>query len=89
MPASKDISMRAALLAAGLIAATLCAPALAQNRQPGEPAFRALFKEMVETDTSVTTGSCTALAEKLAVRFKAAGYGDADISLFSVPEFPK
>jgi acetylornithine deacetylase/succinyl-diaminopimelate desuccinylase-like protein len=89
MPASKDILMRAALLAAGLIAATLCAPALAQNKQPGEPAFRALFKEMVETDTSVTTGSCTALAEKLAVRFKAAGYDDADVTLFSVPEFPR
>ena len=80
--------MRAALLLSA-IAALSAAPALAQSRQPGEPAFRALFKEMVETDTSVTTGSCTALAEKLAVRFKAAGYADSDITLFSVPEFPK
>jgi acetylornithine deacetylase/succinyl-diaminopimelate desuccinylase-like protein len=80
--------MRAALLTSALFLAT-AAPALAQSKQPGEPAFRALFKEMVETDTSLTTGSCTVLAEKLAVRFKAAGYADADITLFSVPEFPK
>ncbi|MCU0891031.1 MAG: M20/M25/M40 family metallo-hydrolase, partial [Sandarakinorhabdus sp.] len=76
------------LLASALMALS-AAPALAQMKQPGEPAFRALFKEMVETDTSVTTGSCTALAEKLAVRFKAAGYADADITLFSDPAFPK
>jgi acetylornithine deacetylase/succinyl-diaminopimelate desuccinylase-like protein len=87
MWANKVEAMRALIL--GLIAATLAAPALAQTRQPGEPAFRALYKEMVETDTSLTTGSCTVLAEKLAVRFRAAGFGDADITLFSVPEFPK
>lgn len=84
--------MRAALaptLLASALMALSAAPALAQMKQPGEPAFRALFKEMVETDTSVTTGSCTALAEKLAVRFKAAGYADADITLFSEPTFPK
>jgi acetylornithine deacetylase/succinyl-diaminopimelate desuccinylase-like protein len=78
-------------LFAGLLAATLLPvmPALAQGKQSGEPAFRALFKEMVETDTSVTTGSCTTLAEKLAVRFRAAGYAEGDVTLFSVPEFPK
>ena len=59
------------------------------SKQPGEAEFRALYKEMVETDTSITTGSCTAAADKLAVRFKAAGFSDADITQFSVPEFPK
>jgi acetylornithine deacetylase/succinyl-diaminopimelate desuccinylase-like protein len=80
--------MRALVFAAALLAGT-AANAQYASQQPGEPAFRALFKELVETDTSVTTGSCTAAAEKLAVRFKAAGYSDADITLFSVPEFPK
>lgn len=79
--------MRAALLA--ILIALSAAQAQGQTRQPGEPAFRALYKEMVETDTSLATGSCTALAEKLAVRFKAAGYGDGDVTLFSTPEFPK
>ncbi|MFZ4381960.1 MAG: M20/M25/M40 family metallo-hydrolase [Sandarakinorhabdus sp.] len=76
--------MRKTLLAAALLAAI---PAAAQ--QPGEAGFRSLYKEMVETDTSLTTGSCTALADKLAVRFRAAGFTDADITQFSVPEFPK
>ena len=80
--------MRALFLTAALFAST-AAQAQYVSQQPGEAQFRALFKEMVETDTSVTTGSCTAAAEKLAVRFKAAGFGDADITQFSVPEFPK
>lgn len=76
--------MRSILFAAALAAAM---PATAQ--QPGEAQFRALYKEMVETDTSLTTGSCTALADKLAVRFKAAGFSAAEITQFAVPEFPK
>ncbi len=80
--------MRALLLAATLLSAT-AANAQYVSKQPGEAAFRDLYREMVETDTSVTTGSCTALAEKLAVRFKAAGFADSDVTLFSVPEFPR
>ena len=80
--------MRALFLAATLLTAT-AAQAQYASKQPGEPAFRALYKEMVETDTSVTTGSCTAAADKLAVRFKAAGFTDAEITQFSVPQFPK
>lgn len=80
--------MRALFFAAALMAGT-SASAQYVPKQPGEAQFRSLFKEMVETDTSLTTGSCTALADKLAVRFKAAGFSDADITQFSVPEFPK
>jgi acetylornithine deacetylase/succinyl-diaminopimelate desuccinylase-like protein len=77
-------------LAAALLAAALAGPAAAYDSiQPGEAQFRALFREMVETDTSVTTGSCTALAEKLETRFRAAGFSNADITRFAVPEFPK
>ena len=84
--------MRKTLFAAALLAAVPAAiPAAAQpvTPQPGEAAFRALYKEMVETDTSLTTGSCTAAADKLAVRFRAAGFTNAEITQFSVPEFPK
>ncbi|MEI6484744.1 MAG: M20/M25/M40 family metallo-hydrolase [Sphingomonadales bacterium] len=83
--------MRALLLASALLSAAAAAapPAATVSPQPGEAQFRALYKELVETDTSVTTGSCTDAAAKLAVRFKAAGFSDADITQFSVPEFPK
>lgn len=45
-------------------------------------AFRELYKELVETDTSVATGSCTALGEKIAGRFKQAGIADTQLTLF-------
>jgi len=51
-------------------------------------AFRDLYKELVETDTSVSTGSCTAAAEKMAARLKAAGYTDDQLTLFKVDGFP-
>lgn len=55
----------------------------------GEGAFRALYKEMVETDSSFDTGSCTAVTEKLAARMKAAGFPAENLHLFVPPEQPK
>ncbi|MBT2188888.1 M20/M25/M40 family metallo-hydrolase [Sphingobium nicotianae] len=57
--------------------------------RPDQTAFRALYKELVETDTSITTGSCTALADKIEAHLRAAGYDDAAITRFAVPEAPK
>jgi acetylornithine deacetylase/succinyl-diaminopimelate desuccinylase-like protein len=55
----------------------------------GEPAFRALYKELVETDTSLSAGDCTLAAERMAVHLRAAGYAGDDVRVFSVPEHPK
>jgi len=60
-----------------------------ESLRPDQIAFRGLYKELVETDTSITTGSCTLLADKVEARLRAAGYGDADITRFAVPEHPK
>jgi len=77
-------------LACSAIALTLCAAsAPAQELRPDQVTFRALYKELVETDTSITTGSCTALADKIEVHLRAAGFGDKDITRFAVPEYPK
>ena len=57
--------------------------------RPDQQAYRALYKEMVEADTSITTGSCTALADKVETHLRAAGFGDADITRFATPEHPK
>ena len=76
----------------GLAALAAASPALAQPPTPLRPdqqAFRALYQELVETDTSITTGSCTALAAKVAARFRAAGFADGQIYRFSVPDHPK
>jgi len=56
---------------------------------PTEPAFRALYKELVETNTTLSAGSCTLAAERMAARLTAAGYPAADIRLFSVPDHPR
>ena len=57
--------------------------------RPDQTAFRALYKELVETNTTLSSGSCTLAAEQIATRLKAAGFADSDITLFSVPEHPK
>ena len=60
-----------------------------QTLRPDQTAFRALYRELVETDTSITTGSCTALADTIGTRLKAAGYADSAITRFAVPDHPK
>ena len=56
---------------------------------PTEPAFRALYKELVETNTTLSAGSCTLAAERMAARLKAAGYPDHDLHVFTAPDHPR
>jgi acetylornithine deacetylase/succinyl-diaminopimelate desuccinylase-like protein len=55
----------------------------------GEAAFRSTYRELIETNTTLSSGSCTLAAQRMADRLRAAGYGDADLRVFSVPEHPK
>ena len=71
-----------------LAALALFAVGAAPDLRPDQIAFRELFRELVETDTSVATGSCTAAAAKLAARLRSAGYTDRELTPFAVPEFP-
>ncbi len=57
--------------------------------RPDQQQFFALYKELVETDTTVTNGSCTQAAAQVAARLQAAGFPDDQVTLFSVPEHPK
>lgn len=57
--------------------------------RPDQQRFFELYKELVETDTSPTSGNCTTAAAQVAARMKAAGFTDDQLTLFSVPEFPK
>lgn len=52
-------------------------------------AFRDLYRELIETNTTASQGSCTEAAQKMANRLKAAGYSDKDLVLFSPPDRPK
>jgi len=74
------------MIAAALVGAP--ASATAQTR-PDQQAFLGLYKELVETNTSLSVGSCTQAAGQIAARLKAAGYADSDLTPFAVPEHPK
>ena len=54
-----------------------------------QEAFRTLYKELVETNTTLSAGSCTLAAEHIAAHLKSAGFADQDLTLFSVPDHPK
>jgi acetylornithine deacetylase/succinyl-diaminopimelate desuccinylase-like protein len=80
--------IRAALAAAAVLTAT-AATAQTTPLRPDQSAFRALYEELVETNTTLSVGSCTLAAERMAARLKAAGYTDADLTSFAIPEKPK
>jgi acetylornithine deacetylase/succinyl-diaminopimelate desuccinylase-like protein len=55
---------------------------------PAEQRFRALYQELVETNTTQSSGSCTLAAERMAARLRAAGIPDGDLHPFAVAEYP-
>lgn len=73
---------------AAALGATLTLATAAHAQQPGEAAFRALYKEMVETNTTLSVGSCTLAAERTAARMKAAGFTDSELTIFTAPGLP-
>lgn len=79
------------LLTGTICTALLTTTALAAPADPygGEAAFRSTYKELVETNTTLSVGSCTLAAERMAARLKAAGFTDDQLTLFATPEKPK
>jgi acetylornithine deacetylase/succinyl-diaminopimelate desuccinylase-like protein len=72
--------------------AVLFASASAHAQAPattGDAAFRALFKELVETNTSLSAGDCTLAAQRMAAHLKAAGFADSDLTIVTAPGHPK
>jgi acetylornithine deacetylase/succinyl-diaminopimelate desuccinylase-like protein len=77
-------TFRKALIA---LVAAASAPAMAQTGlTPDQIEFRALYKELVETNTQWSNGNCTKASEQLAARMKAAGYRDDELKIFFLPE---
>jgi acetylornithine deacetylase/succinyl-diaminopimelate desuccinylase-like protein len=62
---------------------------VAAAERSGEAQFRSIYKELVETNTAHSMGSCTLAAERMAARLKQAGFPDADVQVLTVPEHPK
>ena len=81
-----------ALAAAALVACPLSAQVPTGKMgelRPDQKQFFELYKELVETDTTVSNGNCTQAAGQIAARLEAAGFPDDQVTLFSVPEHPK
>jgi acetylornithine deacetylase/succinyl-diaminopimelate desuccinylase-like protein len=81
-------------IALGSAVAMMQVTALAQEApmpplRPDQGTFLALYKELVETNTTLSAGSCTLAAERIAAHLKSAGFEDKDLTPFSVPDHPK
>ena len=61
----------------------------AQSGDQGLKRFRETYKELVETNTTLSTGNCTLAARRMADRLKAAGYPDQDLRVFVPDGHPK
>lgn len=52
-------------------------------------AFRGLYRELIETNTSHSAGNCTLAAERMAAHLRAAGFPEGDLHFFAEPSHPK
>ncbi len=72
--------------------ATMClSHGAAQAQAPpsaDEAAFRALYKELIEINTTRSVGNCTQAAEAMRKRLLAAGLPAADMQILAPPEAP-
>jgi len=57
--------------------------------RPDQAEFRALYEELVETNTTLSAGSCTEAAAKMGARLKAAGFADSDLTYFADAAHPR
>ena len=81
--------MKSVLTAAATAALmVLCLPLAAAPSQD-EAQFRGLYKELVETNTTLSAGNCTLAAERMAARLKAAGFADSELHIFTAADHPK
>ncbi len=80
-------TLRTSTALLGLAALSLATAALAQ--QPGEAAFRATYKELIETNTTLSAGSCTLATQRMAARLKAAGIAESDLHFVVPKDKPK
>jgi acetylornithine deacetylase/succinyl-diaminopimelate desuccinylase-like protein len=62
---------------------------LAQTPANDEAAFRALYKQLIEINTTRSVGSCTEAAEAMRAHLLAAGIPAADTQILAPPDRPK
>jgi acetylornithine deacetylase/succinyl-diaminopimelate desuccinylase-like protein len=83
------MTRRAALLSVGLAAGALAAAGAAPAPAADEASFRALYRELIEINTTRSVGSCTEAAEAMRARLAAAGIPGSDMQILAPPDRPK
>ena len=85
-----NMHVRWTIVAAAVLLA-IAAEAGAQVNAPSadEAAFRALFKELVEINTTRSVGNCTQAAEAMRKHLLAAGIPPEDTQILAPPEAPR
>jgi acetylornithine deacetylase/succinyl-diaminopimelate desuccinylase-like protein len=79
------------LLTISAALASVTAPVAAASRDygAGEADFRSLYEELVETNTTLSSGSCTEAAGKMARRLQAAGMPAGALQVLAPPDRPR
>jgi acetylornithine deacetylase/succinyl-diaminopimelate desuccinylase-like protein len=79
------------LLATNLTIASLVSTAsvAAATDPDGLQRFKSIYKELVETNTTLSAGDCTLAAKRMAAHLKDAGYPDEDVRVFVPDGHPK
>jgi len=62
--------------------------AASAKARAGETEFRALYKELVEINTTLSVGSCTDAANAMKARLSAAGFADEQLHVIVPPDRP-
>jgi acetylornithine deacetylase/succinyl-diaminopimelate desuccinylase-like protein len=75
-------------LVSGFIAGIFGHASLAQVSGPDEADFRSLYKELVEINTTRSSGSCTKAAEAMRAHLLAAGIPASDTQILAPPDRP-
>ena len=85
------LEIQRAAIAAVVMACASLPGVRAQSAVPdtGEAAFRALYKELIEINTTRSVGDCTRAAEAMRAHLRAAGYPEEDMQILAPPEAPK
>ncbi len=81
--------MKSTLVIAAAAILIAIVPRARADAGTGEARFRDIYKELVETNTTLSAGSCTLAAERMAARLKAAGMPETDLHPFAAPDHPK
>jgi acetylornithine deacetylase/succinyl-diaminopimelate desuccinylase-like protein len=83
------LSVLALLVPAAALAQARPAAPFTGEMTPDRRAFRALYEELVEINTTLSSGSCTAAADAMAARLRAGGIPAEDIRVVVAPGHEK